>query len=85
MIDQAHVLKPCPFCGGYATIGISLGSDYEPNGKYMICHHEEDVPAGKMCPITESEDDAVFGVGGYEYDTIEELREAWDNREDDKA
>lgn len=85
-----EVLKPCPFCGGKATIiccddeGNIHGDDYENNQwsglGYQIRHsHEEN----EDCPIARyAEDGAIMG-GVYIYDTREEAIEAWNRRTND--
>lgn len=80
-------LKPCPFCGGKATIiccddeGNNHDGDYENDPwsglGYLIRHsHEEN----EDCPIaTYTEDGATVG-GVYIYNTREEAAEAWNRR-----
>lgn len=86
-METMNDLKPCPFCGGKATIvccddeGNSRNTDYESNPwsglGYQIRHsHEEN----EGCPIaTYAEDGAIIG-GVYIYDTREEAIETWNRR-----
>ena len=80
-------LKPCPFCGGKATIiyrdddGNLHGDDYKDDPwsglGYQIRHsHEEN----EDCPIARyAEDGAIMG-SVYIYDTREEAIKAWNRR-----
>ena len=79
-------LKPCPFCGGKARIGICddegniKSDDYEDDPwsgiGYIIAHAVED---NDNCPIAKYQgDDAQMGV--YIYDTREEAIAAWNKR-----
>ena len=84
-------LKPCPFCGGKATIvycddeGNIHGDDYKDNPwsglGYQIRHsHEEN----EDCPIARyAEDGAIMG-SVYIYDTREEAIKAWNRRASDE-
>ena len=86
-------LKPCPFCGGKASIAICddegnlhdadyMNSPYSGVG-YMIRHTAEENPD---CPIASYEEDGGFVGGVYTYDTADEAIEAWNRRagEEDK-
>lgn len=84
-------LKPCPFCGGKATIiycddeGNLHGDDYKDDPwsglGYQIRHsHEEN----EDCPIARyAEDGAIMG-SVYIYDTREEAIKAWNRRASDE-
>lgn len=80
-------LKPCPFCGGKATIvycddeGNLHGDDYEDDPwsglGYRIRHsHEEN----EDCPIARYAEDGATMGDVYIYDTREEAIEAWNRR-----
>ena len=80
-------LKPCPFCGGEAKIGVvdREGNDrdveYENDPwsglSFRILHaHEEN----EGCPIANYEiDGAAMGV--YLYDSRKEAADAWNKRQ----
>lgn len=83
-------LKPCPFCGGKATIvycddeGNLHGDDYEDDPwsglGYRIRHsHEEN----EDCPIARYAEDGATMGDVYIYDTREEAIEAWNRRTND--
>ena len=86
-----EALRPCPFCGGTATIvccddegnihGDDYGNDPWSGLGYQIRHsHEEN----EDCPIARyAEDGAIMG-GVHIYDTREEAIEAWNRRESDE-
>ena len=80
-------LKPCPFCGGKATIiyrddeGNLHGDDYKDDPRsglgYQIRHsHEEN----EDCPIARYAEDGATMGDVYIYDTREEAIEAWNRR-----
>lgn len=84
-------LKPCPFCGGKATIvycddeGNLHGDDYEDDPRsglgYQIRHsHEEN----EDCPIARYAEDGATMGDVYIYDTREEAIEAWNRRVSDE-
>lgn len=63
-------LKPCPFCGGEATI-----AQFEPRLHRPISNH----PYAVYCPNC----DLLFGWDtdyGGEFDTVEEAIAAWNRR-----
>lgn len=79
-------LKPCPFCGGEATViicddeGNVHDKEYETNHwsglGYMIGHSHEENP---KCPIAKYSDDGAE-MGVWIYDTKAEAIEAWNGR-----
>lgn len=85
-MSDAVILKPCPFCGGKATIAVNdregnrRDEEYEKDPwsglSYTIEHAHE---ANSGCPIAGYEcDGAMMGV--YLYDSREEAAEAWNSR-----
>jgi hypothetical protein len=79
-------LKPCPFCGGMASISVSddegnqRSEDYENDPwsglSFKITHGHE---SNKGCPIANFEEDGG-SVGVYLYDSRKEAIEAWNKR-----
>lgn len=80
------LLKPCPFCGGKATIvccddeGNIHDDDYENdpwNGLWYQIRHSHEENEG--CPIARYAESST-AIGTYTYDTREEAIEAWNRR-----
>lgn len=79
-------LKPCPFCGGKATIIVSDSEGNDRNAVYendpwsglsfKIKHDHEN---NKGCPIANYEEDGG-SMGVYLYDDREEAITAWNTR-----
>ena len=77
-------LKPCPFCGGKASLAVSddegnmRDEEYEKDPwsglSYTIQHVEED---NDGCPIANFKGEMV---GTLLYDDREEATEAWNSR-----
>lgn len=82
-------LKPCPFCGGKATIvccddeGNIHDDDYENdpwNGLWYQIRHSHEENEG--CPIARYAESST-AIGTYTYDTREEAVDAWNRRTND--
>lgn len=85
-MEETKVLKPCPFCGGKASISVSddegnkRDEEYENDPwsglSFKIKHGHE---SNKDCPIANFEEDGG-NVGVYLYDSRNEVIEAWNKR-----
>lgn len=85
-MEETKVLKPCPFCGGEASISVSDDEGNQRNEEYendpwsglsfKIKHGHE---SNKDCPIANFEEDGG-NVGVYLYDSRKEAIEAWNKR-----
>lgn len=86
MIDKLEALKPCPFCGGSASVGISddegnpRDEKYENNPwsglSFTILHGHDN---NKECPIANHDEDGAT-VGILLYESREEAVQAWNKR-----
>lgn len=76
-------LRPCPFCGGDATVGISddegniRGGDYELDPWSGLCFYiQHDNQSNDQCPVAHHDGEIL---GSLFYDSREEAIEAWNN------
>lgn len=85
-MEDAKTLKPCPFCGGVASISISDDEGNNRNAEYesdpwsglsfRIKHSDAD---NTGCPIANHEEDGGI-IGIYLYDSREEAIKTWNTR-----
>ena len=86
-MSELNLLKPCPFCGGEASLIVSddegnvRSEEYENDPwsglSFKIKHDHYD---NKDCPIASYGADEGESIGVYLYDSREEATAAWNKR-----
>lgn len=87
-MSNEEFLKPCPFCGGNVSLGVSDDEGNQRNLEYendpwsglsfTILHGHE---SNKDCPVAKYEEDGGM-MGVYLYESRDEAMNAWNKRID---
>ncbi|AAU85075.1 Lar-like restriction alleviation protein [Bacillus phage BCASJ1c] len=85
-MEEAKVLKPCPFCGGKASVSVSDDEGNQRNEEYendpwsgLSYQIKHDNRSNIDCPIAGHAEDGGI-VGTYLYDSRKDLIAAWNKR-----